>query len=137
MPSRRPCPWCPRASSRPPPSPAVAGKDLVGLFGAPFAGPIEVWLLVGPELLERVDDPPGCLDLLALREQRRIPDEHVKDQPLVRLRRGLGEGLAVKEVHRDVADLHRAAGHLGTELQGDPLVRLDSYDELVVAQLLG
>ena len=62
----------------------------------------------GPELLERVDHPPGRLDLLAAREQRRVAEQHVEDQPLVGLGRGLGERLAVEEVHRDVADLHRA-----------------------------
>ena len=71
------------------------------------------------------------------REQRRLAEQHVEDQPLVRLRAGLGERLAVGEVHRDVADLHRGAGHLGAEPQREALVRLHPDDQRVLAELLG
>ena len=63
----------------------------------------------GPVPLDRVEDLPGQLDLLLAREERRVAQQDVQDQPLVGLGRGLGEGVAVAEVHRDVADLHRGA----------------------------
>ncbi len=87
--------------------------------------------------LDRVDDAPALLDLLVAGEQRRVAEQHVEQQPLVGLGAGLGERLAVLEVHRDVADLHRRAGHLGAEAQRHALVGLDPHDELVRAQLLG
>jgi hypothetical protein len=74
--------------------------------------------------LQRVDHPPALLDLGGVREQRAVADQHVEHEPLVRLRAGLGERLAVLEVHRDVADLHRGAGHLRAELEHHALVRL-------------
>ncbi len=40
-----------------------------------------------PVLQHRVEDPPGQLDLLVPREQRRVAEQDVEDQPLV----GLGE----------------------------------------------
>src|SRR5690349_13713404 len=124
-------------SSRSTPFAAVTGQHLVCFLWSPLTCAVQVGGLAGPEFLERVDHLPRGLDLLIAGEQRRVSDEHVEDQPFVGLRRGLGEGLAVQEVHRDVADLHRAARHLGTELERHTLVRLDSNDQLVVAQLLG
>src|SRR5437762_4854080 len=129
---RRPVP-----GSWPPPGPAVAGQHLVGLLRAPLAGPVRVRRGGRPVLLQRVDHLPGRLHLVVAGEQRRVAEQHVQDQPLVRLRAGLGELLAVQEVHRHVADLHAGPRHLGTELQRDALVRLHPDDELVVPQLLG
>jgi hypothetical protein len=40
---------------------------------------------------DRVQDPPGQLDLFLPREQRRVADQHVEQQPFVGLRAGLGE----------------------------------------------
>src|SRR4051794_13859172 len=89
------------ATSWPAPLSAVAGEHVVGLLRPPLTGPVEVRRAACPEPLQRVDHPPGRLDLLAAREQRGVADQHIEDQPLVRLRRGLGERLAVEEVHRD------------------------------------
>ena len=72
-----------------------------------------------------------------VREQRRVAEQHVQDQPLVGLGRGLGERLAVGEVHRDVADLHRGARHLRAEPHRDALVRLHPDDQRVLPELLG
>ena len=120
------------------PDAAIAGQHLVGCARAPFAGAVAMWLASRPELLERVDDPPGQLDLLVVGEQRLVAEQHVEQQPLVGLGRGLGEGFAVQEVHGHVADLHRATpAPSGAEAQRDALVGLDAYDELVVAELGG
>src|SRR3954471_18841515 len=120
------------------PPPASLGREhLLGGPGTPLAGPVEVRRGARPELLQRVDHSPRRLDLRVAREQRRVPEQDVEQQPLVGLGAGLGELLAVEEVHRDVADLHHAAGNLRPELEGDALVRLHPHDQLVVAQLLG
>src|SRR4051812_3744215 len=120
------------------PPPASLGREhLLGGPGTPLAGPVEVRRGTRPELLQRVDHPPGCLDLRVAREQRRVAEQDVEQQPLVGLGAVLGELLPVEEVHRDVADLHDAAGHLRPELEGHSLVGLHPHDELVVAQLLG
>src|SRR3984957_12157923 len=66
----------------------------------------------GPEILHRIEDPPAQLDLLLPGEQRRGADQHVEQQPLVGLGTGLGERLAVGEVHVHVPDLHGRARHL-------------------------
>ena len=77
--------------SRSPPGPAVAGEHLVGRLRAPLAGavvlrPEAVGVLLAPQLLDRVDDPPGLLDLLVAREQRRVAEQDVQEQSLVGLR---------------------------------------------------
>src|SRR4051812_15436612 len=126
-----------RTPSRSPPPAPLGGQHLVGGAGTPLAGPVHVRRGAGPELLQRVDDRPRGLDLGVAREERRVAEEHVEQQPLVGLGAALGELLAVQEVHRDVPDLHDAARNLRPELEGDPFVGLDADDELVVAQLLG
>src|SRR5690348_1531970 len=112
-------------ASWPAPRAALAGQHLVGRPRAPLAGPVRERGGAGPRPLQRVDHAPAGLDLVGVREQRAVADEHVQHQPLVRLRARLGERLAVLEVHRDVADLHRGARHLRAELERDALVRLD------------
>src|SRR5262245_58259854 len=119
----------PRSWSRTPPGTAVAGEHVVSGLRAPAAGRVLLGLaLRGPVVDHRVEDLPAELHLGVLREQRRIAEQHVEDQPLVRLRRGLGERAAVREVHVDVADLHRRTGDLGTEPHRDALVGLDPQD---------
>src|SRR5690606_154641 len=106
----------PRPASRPAPLAAVAGQQFVTGTGTPGARLVRFGAAaLGPELLDRVEDAPRQLHLLLVGEQRRVADEHVQDQPLVRLGTGLGEGLAVAEVHADVAHLHAGARHLGAE----------------------
>ncbi len=94
-------------------------------------------VLPGPVVEDRVEDLPGELDLHVLREQRRVTEEYVEDQPLVGLRAGLGERTAVREVHAHVPDLHLGAGHLGPEPQRHALVGLDPDHQGVVGQVLG
>ncbi len=89
---------------------------------------------VGPVLLDRVEDLPAELDLLVPREQRRVAEQHVEDQALVGLGARLGEGVAVAEVHRDVAHLHPGARHLRAEPDRDALVGLHADDERVLAE---
>src|SRR5271165_1654003 len=91
----------------------------------------------GPEILDRVEDPPAQLDLLLPGEQRRVADEDIEQQPLVGLGTGLGEGLAVGEVHVHVPDLHARTRHLRAEPDRDPLVRLDPDHQRVLAEFLG
>src|SRR5579859_3285716 len=126
------------ASLEPAPGAAVPGHHRVGRRRAARAGRILVGLGVGgPEVLDRVEDPPAELDLGLPREQRRIADEDVEQQPLVGFGAGLGERLAVGEVHVHVADLHRRARHLRAEPDRDALVRLDPDHQRVLAELLG
>src|ERR1700710_1469241 len=130
---RSPRTWGGLRGSRPAPRAVLDGQHVVGGARAPLPGPVGVRRGAGPVLLERVDDRPGRLDLGVAREERGVPEQDVEQQPLVGLGAGLGELLAVEEVHRDVADLHDAAGHLRPELEGHALVGLDADDELVVA----
>ena len=69
------------------------------------------------------------------REQRRIAQQDVEDQTLVRFRARLREGVAVAEVHRHVADVGATAGHLRAEADRDALVRLHADDERVLSEL--
>src|SRR5215469_129927 len=83
--------WPPPAS-QPPPGAAVAGEHLVGAEGAAGARRILLGLVVvGPEVLDRVEDRPGQLDLFLPGEQRRVADQDVEQEPLVGFRTGLGE----------------------------------------------
>src|SRR5690349_14614207 len=124
--------------SQPPPCPAVPGHQRVRTSRAGGPGRVLVRLAVlGPELLDRVEHLPGQLDLLVPGEQRRVADEHVQQQPLVRLGAVFGEGLAVGEVHVHVPDLHRGAGDLGAEPDRDALVRLHPDHQCVLAELGG
>src|SRR5579875_1887346 len=86
--------------SQPPPAAAVPADQRIRAAGSVGAGRVLLRPAVAcPELLDRVQDLPGQLDLLLPREQRRVADQDVEQQPLVRLRTGLGERLAIGEVH--------------------------------------
>lgn len=120
------------------PAPSVSCEHLVRLDRTPGARRVLRGLAVlVPVLLDRVEDVPGELDLLVTREEVRVAEEHVEDEPLVRLGARLREGLAVGEVHRDVPDLHGGARNLGAEADRHALVRLDPDDQGVLPQLLG
>src|SRR6476659_6188475 len=108
--------------SRDPPGATLAGHHLVRRRRTPAAGRGRLGAPVrGPPGLDRVEDLPGQLDLLMAGEERRVAEQDVEDEPLVGLRTGLGEGVAVAEVHRDVPDLHLRARHLRPEPHGDAL----------------
>src|SRR5690606_5748269 len=84
-----------RCRSRAPPLAPLAGQHGVGRGRAPLAGAVLLGLPGGgPVPLHRVEDLPGQLDLPLAREERRVADQHVQDEPLVGLRAGLGERLA-------------------------------------------
>src|ERR1700761_8361543 len=71
---------------QPAPGAAVACHPRVG--GRRGGTPRRVVLrlvVLGPELLDLVEDAPGQLDLLLTGEERRVADQDVKDQPLVGL----------------------------------------------------
>ena len=89
-----------------------------------------------PVVLERVQDLPGQFDFRVAREQRRLAEQHVEDEPFVGLRAGLGEGVAVAEVHGDVADFHLRARDLGPEADGGALVGLDPDHDGVLAEVV-
>src|SRR5690606_5065250 len=131
---------CPRVvTSGTTPAAAVAGEQLVGGCGAPGAGLV---LLQRPSeglpvFFDGVEDLPAQFDFLVSREERRVTEQHVEDEPLVGLRTRLGEGVAVAEVHRHVAHLHAGSRHLGAEADGDPLIRLHADDERVGAECRG
>src|SRR3954471_15746367 len=130
--------WLGGRRSCPPPGPPVASQHLHRGLRPPGARLVGVGPSVGrPVVDDRVEDLPRQLDLLVLREQGRVPEEHVEDEPLVRLGGGLGERAAVREIHVDVADLHRAAGHLRAEARRDALVGLHPEHQRVLGQLLG
>jgi hypothetical protein len=124
--------------SRSPPRPCVAVEHPVCAGRAP--GPGRVFLgLAGrrPVVEDRVEDAPGLLDLLIGGEQARLVEQGVEDEPLIGLRRLLGERLRVGEVHVHVADVHRRARDLRPEAQQHTLIGLDPDDERVVALGLG
>src|SRR5690348_3065670 len=75
--------------SQPPPGSAVAGHQRIRARWARRACRVLLRAAsAGPELLDWVKDLPGQLDLLVPGEQRRVADEDVEQQPLVRLRAG-------------------------------------------------
>src|SRR5208337_2001081 len=72
--------------SEPSPFRAVGLEQLIGGFGPPASGNIIHWrrgagLLPGVE--DCRDEPPGAFDLVGAREQGRIAEHHVQEQPLV------------------------------------------------------
>jgi len=71
------------------------------------------------------------------REQWRFAQEHIEDQALVGFRGGLGEGVAVAEVHGDIADFHLGAWHLRGDADGGALIWLDADHKGVLAELVG
>ena len=64
------------------------------------------------------------VDLVLPREQRRVAEHRVENQPLVRLRQAGAERAAVEKVHVHRADRHALARHLRADCQRDSLVRL-------------
>ena len=73
---------------------------------------------------DRVDELPLLLDLVLAREQRRVAEHRVEDQPLVGLGQPGPEGAAVEEVHVHGPDRHPRAGHLRADRERDALVGL-------------
>ena len=114
----------------PPPRPPVPVEELVGARRPPRAGGVvrERRTVALPGRDDRVDEQPLLLDLVGAREQRRVAEHRVEDQPLVRLRHAGAERAAVEEVHVHGADRHPLARHLRADRERDPLVGLDVDD---------
>ena len=110
-----------RAGRRPPRAPRCRHRS----SGSRAAG------VVGPGVEDRVHDRPRLLDLVGAGEQRRVAEQRVEDQRLVRVGRVDRERRAVREVHGHVADVDAQARDLGAEPQQDPLVGLDAHREQV------
>ena len=70
------------------------------------------------------------------REERRLAEQHVQDEPFVGFRAGLGEGMPVAEVHGHVPDLHLGARDLGPEPDRGALVGLDPDHHGVLAEVI-
>src|SRR6185369_18006381 len=84
----------PHPRSDPAPLSAFPSQQLISRVRAPGAGLVvrEVrGALVHPRVDDRGDPGPGTLDLVGPREQRRIAEERVEDQRLVRVGRIDGE----------------------------------------------
>src|SRR5829696_7192684 len=123
-------PSCASLRSRPPPPPPVALEELVGLFWPPGPGRVGGDLLaLGPGAHHGLEDGPRVLGLVRPDEEGRVAEHQVKEQALVGVRRLLEESRAVEEVHVHRADLEPRARDLRADLQGDPLLRLDTDDE--------
>ena len=73
----------------------------------------------------------AAFDLVGAREERRVAEHGVEDEPLVGLGAAAAEGRPVAEVHRHRAERHRRPRHLGHEAQADALVGLDADGEHV------
>src|SRR5215469_11736260 len=127
-----------RSESQPPPCPSIPGHERLRAWRPGRPGRILFRLaMLGPEVLDGVEHLPRQLDLPVPWEQRRVADEHVEQQPLVRFGAVLGERLAVGEVHVHVPDLHRGAGNLGAEPDRHALVRLYPDHYGVLPEFLG
>ncbi len=109
-----------------PPGAVVAVDQLVRRARPPGAALVvrEARPVALPGADDRVDELPLLLDLVLAREQRRVAEHRVEDQPLVRLGQPGAEGAAVEEVHVHGADRHPGPGHLGADRERDALVRL-------------
>ena len=83
-----------------PPGPPVAVDQIVR-GRAPTCRPRSSGSSAGalPARRDRVDERPLLVDLVRAREERRVAEHRVEDQPLVRLRAPGPERVAVEEVH--------------------------------------
>src|SRR6478609_2166534 len=73
--------------SRSPPGSAVPSEHLVGVGRPPATRLVVLWGFVqaGPVVQHGVEDLPGQLDFLVVREQWRISEQDVENEPFVRL----------------------------------------------------
>src|SRR5207248_6301789 len=112
--------------SMPPPGPPVSAQQLVGGGWAPGAGRIvrERRPVARPRGDDRVDERPLLVDLVDAREERRVTEHRVKNQPLVRLGEPGAERPAVEEVHVHRANRHALARHLRADRERHARVRL-------------
>src|SRR5207342_3909531 len=127
-----------RSTLVPPPRASVPAHELLGGFRPPRSRLVvrEHRPVSMPRLDDRVHQRPLLLDLVRSREQRRVSEQAVEDQPFIGFGDPGPERPAVKEVHVNRAELETLPGHLGRELERDALVRLDVDHEDVGTQLL-
>src|SRR5215470_3966881 len=87
--------------------------------------------IVGPRVEDGLYRAPSCLDVVGPLEQRRVADHAVVEQRFVS---GVARDLEIRlvgEVHANGVELHRQAGALGCENEGDAFVGLDAEDHPV------
>src|SRR5947209_15293446 len=82
-----------------------------------------------PRFLDRVDESPGMLDLVAAGKERGVAAHRVEEQPFVRFRAGLSKGRSIMEIHFHGLDVKARARYLGMNPQRDSLVRLNPNNE--------
>src|SRR4051794_1333933 len=80
--------------------------------------------------------PPSRLDTVGTLEQHVVTYHAVIDQCLIAGTWGDTEIILVIEPHFDALDDHAWSGHLGVELQGYTLSRLNPDHEIVVREML-
>ena len=81
--------------------------------------------------LDRVDNRPGCLGLVAADEECLIADHAVVNEALVGLGRLDVERRLVFEFERDRLDVERSAGHLGVQSPTDAFLGLHADDQII------
>jgi hypothetical protein len=89
-----------------------------------------------PGFEERLEDLPRQIDRVATIEERQISLHRVEQQRFVGGRRELAEGVAVREVHQHLADVHRRARRARAQFQRDTLIGLDPDREQVRLDLI-
>ncbi len=117
-----------------PPSTVITLDERIGFRAPPLAG--LVLRQVGdrvrlPSLVDRRDQRPRRLDEIVAGEQRRVAEQGVEQQRLVRFRNRTAERGAVPEAHHDRRELHARRRQLGLEADRDAFVGLHVDDEEV------
>src|SRR5437762_5756908 len=82
-----------------------------------------------PGFLDRIDESPGLLDLIAAGKERSVTAHRVEQQTLVRFRAGFSERRSIMEIHFHRLDVKARAGDLCMHPQRDSLIRLNSNNE--------
>src|SRR6476619_229144 len=87
-----------------------------------------------PNIEDRSDDFPACLDHIGTLEKRGVADHAVVKQPLVTGADRLAEMIDVIEIHIDRTHLDDRPRDLRTEMERDTFIRLDVNDDAVRAK---
>ena len=115
--------------------------SLLGMSSAERRPPLALLVFaraasLGPVLEDGVDDAPGGEYLVHAREEGRVAEHRIEQQPFVSLRCARSELVLVLELHIDRLHIDLLARHLGAEREREPLIRLDAYLEDVGLEVL-